>query len=358
MTLEDARSPECRLFEVISGSRAYGLATPESDTDIKGVFVQPRDAFYGLGRVSQINGPGNDVVFYELGRFVELLAKGNPNLLETLFTPDDCVIVKHPLMERLDPALFLSRQCFQSFAQYALTQIRKARGLNKKIVNPMPAERWGVLDFCHVFEGQGSVPVRVWMAREGLDQREVGLTAVPHAPDVFAVFRDPAGALGYRGMLQDEQATELRVSSVGRDAVPMAWMFFNRNAYRKHCHDWQEYWEWVEMRNDARFRQTEAHGQGYDAKNLMHTFRLLGLAEDIARHGQLHLRVDDPSFLLAIKRGEYGYDWLLAEAERRMARIEGMFQDSPLPPAPDMDRVEAVLVDIRRAFWAESAGGG
>jgi len=352
MTLEEARAPGCRLFEVISGSRAYGLATPESDTDIKGVFVQPQEGFYGLIRESQINGPGNDIVFYELGRFIELLAKGNPNLLEMLFTPEDCVIFRHPSMGRLDAALFLSRQCFQSFAQYALTQIRKARGLNKKIVNPMPVERRGVLDFCHVLEGQGSVPARAWLDREGMDERRIGLTAVPHAPDVFAVFGDSEGTRGYRGLLHDEQATELRVSSVGRDAVPVAWLCFNRHAYRKHCHDWQEYWEWVECRNDSRFQQTEAHGQGYDAKNLMHTFRLLGLAEDIARHGRLHLRVADPTFLLAIKRGEYTYDWLLEEAERRLARVEALFQVSSLPPAPDLQRLEHVLVDIRRQFWS------
>jgi len=353
MTIDDARSPECRLLEVISGSRAYGLATPESDTDIKGVFVQPRDGYYGLGREIQINGPGNDIVFYEIGRFVELLAKGNPNLLEALFTPDDCIVFRHSLMERLEPALFISQQCFESFAKYAMTQLRKARGLNKKIVNPMPRDRKGVLDYCYVLEGQGSVRMRTWLTRKGLDQREIGLAAVPHMPDVFGVYRGSGGSNEYRGMILDEAATELRLSPVARETLPAAWMGFNRNAFRKHCHDWQEYWAWVDQRNDARFRQTEAHGQGYDAKNLMHTFRLLGLAEDIARHGRLDLRVADPSFLHGIRRGEYTYAWLLAEAERRMAHIETLFQASSLPAAPDPRRIEDVLVDIRRKFWQE-----
>jgi hypothetical protein len=356
MTLEEGRSAECRLLEVISGSRAYGLATPESDTDIKGVFVQPQSAFYGLVRETQINHPGNDIVFYELGRFVELLAKGNPNLLEMLFTPADCVIFRDPLMDRLDPALFLSRQCFQSFAHYAMTQIRKARGLNKKIVNPMPEQRKGVLDFCHVLKGQGSVALRVWLDGQGLDQARVGLAAVPHMPDVYGVYPDPGGALGYRGILQSEEATELRVSSIARDAVPAAWMSFNRNAFKKHCQDWQEYWEWVGERNEARYRQTEAHGQGYDAKNLMHTFRLLTLAEEIARDGRLTLRVADPSFLLSIKRGEFTYDWLLAEAERRLALIEALYDTSPLPSAPDLGRIEKTLVSIRRDFWDRPSG--
>ena len=39
------------LFEAISGSRAYGLATATSDTDIRGVFVLPEKDFYGLNYV-------------------------------------------------------------------------------------------------------------------------------------------------------------------------------------------------------------------------------------------------------------------------------------------------------------------
>jgi len=36
------------------------------------------------------------------------------------------------------------------FGEYAMGQIRKARGLNKKIVNPQPETRSPLLAFCHV----------------------------------------------------------------------------------------------------------------------------------------------------------------------------------------------------------------
>ena len=36
------------ILECISGSKAYGLDTPSSDTDIKGVFLLPKKDFYGL----------------------------------------------------------------------------------------------------------------------------------------------------------------------------------------------------------------------------------------------------------------------------------------------------------------------
>ncbi len=42
-------------------------------------------------------------------------------------------------------------------------QIRKARGLNKKMVNPQPEQRKHLREFCHVLEAQGSVPIGEWL---------------------------------------------------------------------------------------------------------------------------------------------------------------------------------------------------
>ena len=79
LTLADLHQQNLILLETVSGSRAYGLATPESDTDIKGVFYLPRSLFYGLNYIPQISNETNDVVYYELGRFIELLLQSNPN---------------------------------------------------------------------------------------------------------------------------------------------------------------------------------------------------------------------------------------------------------------------------------------
>jgi len=45
INIDYLRKNKCLLFECISGSRAYGLDTPESDTDIKCVFVLPNKLF-------------------------------------------------------------------------------------------------------------------------------------------------------------------------------------------------------------------------------------------------------------------------------------------------------------------------
>lgn len=51
MTIKEIKDKGLLLFECISGSRAYGLATSKSDTDLKGVFYLPRSEFYGLNYV-------------------------------------------------------------------------------------------------------------------------------------------------------------------------------------------------------------------------------------------------------------------------------------------------------------------
>ena len=48
------------------------------------------------------------------------------------------------------------KKCELSFANYAMGQVKKARGLNKKIVNPEPEKRKELIDFCYVLQGQGS----------------------------------------------------------------------------------------------------------------------------------------------------------------------------------------------------------
>ncbi len=45
MTIEDLRNRGLIILECISGSRAYGLDTPSSDTDIKGVFMLSKEEY-------------------------------------------------------------------------------------------------------------------------------------------------------------------------------------------------------------------------------------------------------------------------------------------------------------------------
>ena len=129
MTLDQLNSkPEFVLLKSISGSRAFNLHVETSDTDIKGIFILPQKTLYGLHYTEQVSNETNDEVYYEIGRFIELLTKNNPNILELLNTPENCILFRHPLMDLVKPEDFLSKLCFDSFAGYAKTQIKKAKG--------------------------------------------------------------------------------------------------------------------------------------------------------------------------------------------------------------------------------------
>jgi len=74
MTIEELKKSGSIIFESISGSRAYGLDTATSDTDIRGVFILPKTQFYSLNYIGQVNNETNDIAYYELGKFIELLS--------------------------------------------------------------------------------------------------------------------------------------------------------------------------------------------------------------------------------------------------------------------------------------------
>lgn len=63
MTIQDIKDKGLLLLECISGSNAYGLQTADSDTDLKGVFYLPKDAFYGWEYIPQISNETNDEVY-------------------------------------------------------------------------------------------------------------------------------------------------------------------------------------------------------------------------------------------------------------------------------------------------------
>ena len=252
---------------------------------------------------------------------------------------------------------FLSKLCRQSFAEYAVAQIRKARGLNKKINHPEPPARKSVLDFCYVTVGAGAQPVAAWLARRGHEPAQCGLANVPHLTDLYALFVDatPERRLGYRGLVRDpETSQDVLLSAVPKGEEPAGYLSFNRNGYSTYCRVFREYWEWVEKRNAERYQNTVQHGKNYDAKNMLHVFRLLHMAEEIALTGQLQVRRPNRDFLLQIRRGEFEYEQLVAEAEQLVTRVEAAFAKSSLPEAPDKTTAEQLLREVRRAFYASA----
>lgn len=352
MTIDDVRKDKLLLLDCISGSIAYGLNTSQSDADMKGVFILPKRVYYGLEYTEQVNNETNDEVYYELKRFVDLLVKNNPNILELLSTPEDCIKFRHPIMGLLKPELFLSKLCKQTFAGYAQSQIKKAKGLHKKIVNPVDKERKSVLDFCYVIQHQGSIKLTSWLEKNGLLQEHCGLVNIAHMREVYALFHNSQLTAGYlKGICSGIEANDVSLSSVEKGVEPLAILSFNKDGYSNYCKDYKEYWEWVDKRNDIRYENTIAHQKNYDAKNMMHTFRLLHMAEEIATEGNINVRRHDREFLLKVRSGVFAYDELVTMANEKIDKIDQLFHNCNLPELPDFKSAEEMLIEMREALY-------
>ncbi|MFA9488463.1 MULTISPECIES: DNA polymerase beta superfamily protein [unclassified Mannheimia] len=352
LTINDLKQQNLILFEAISGSRAYGLALPHSDVDIRGVYYLPEQYFYGLNYIPQISNETNDEVYFEIGRFVELLLQNNPNVLELLASPEHCIQIKKPIMNLLKREYFLSKQCQQSFAGYAFGQIKKARGLNKKIVNPLPKEKKSLLEFCFIIENAQSIPLTKWLEKQQLSQTQLGLVSIDHTKHLYAVFVDERQELGYQGIIKQAEDSVILRSRVAIDIFPVAYLFFNQDGFTSYCRDYQSYWQWVSERNEERYSNNQAHGQNYDSKNMMHTFRLLETARDIALYREIIVERPNREALLAIRRGEFSYKELISRAEKLMEEVEILFANSDLPETADRKKALQALVEIRQQLYS------
>jgi predicted nucleotidyltransferase len=362
MTIQELRIQNLLLFEVISGSKSFGLSTPTSDTDIKGVYYLPKEKFYGLAYIPQISNETNDEVYYEIGRFVELLLKNNPNILEILASPEDCILYQHPLMKALKIDDFLSKLCKDAFAGYAVTQIKKARGLKKKIVNPIAKEKKSLLDFCYVLPvgvgtsrdlsvQQGSVALSKWLMEYSYNLSFFGLMKLNHVKDMYLLFYDESGSLGYRGIIQKENSNEVSLSSIPENQKHLAYLFCNQDLYSKYCKEYTEYWDWIAKRNEDRYQTNQQHGKNYDSKNMMHTIRLLQTAEQILAKGKLRIRVSNRAELLDIKAGNKDYGDLLKMADGLILSIEEHFTKSKLQELPNEEKAIATLIKMREELY-------
>jgi predicted nucleotidyltransferase len=354
MTYPDLlKQKEFILLDCISGSQAYNLNVPGSDIDKKGIFILPKKELYGLTFCEQVASEKNDEVYFEIKRFLELLVKNNPNILELLSTPANCICYRHPLMDLIKPGDFLSKLCLDTFAGYAQTQVKKAQGLNKKINKPMDGERKSVPDFCYVIRGNSSIPLTTWLTENDIRQEECGLTKVEHFRDVYLLYHQAQSdtAIKFKGIVSGPKADAVQLSSIPKNMEPLAVINFNKDGYSVYCRELKEYKEWENERSQLRYESTLAHGKSYDAKNMMHTFRLLNMAEEIALYKTVNVYRNDRKFLLKIRTGDFEFDDLMKMVAEKMENVKALFEKSDLPEQPDVKRTEEILVEIRETYY-------
>lgn len=89
---EIERQENCRiLLAVESGSRAWGFASPDSDYDVRFVYVRPKESYLKLERTRDvIELPINDeldINGWDVDKTLKLLYKSNPTVFEWFSSP-------------------------------------------------------------------------------------------------------------------------------------------------------------------------------------------------------------------------------------------------------------------------------
>jgi predicted nucleotidyltransferase len=402
-TFETVINDNRLLYEYIRGSHLYGLNNADSDVDTSGLFLAPKENLFGLEMNYQplISDERHDTTWFELGNFCQLLLKSNPTVLEALFVPNDKIItapseIVRPILENRDQ--FVSKQCFKPFISFAVEQIHKARGLNKKIVNPV-TERLTPFDFAYTFYNQGSTKIRNWLENRGLNKDFCGLVHIPNMHDTYGVYYDWGAhfeadgikswrelydkeplvfdfihsfyklpqvcsdfedvfvdwfnkhkeILHYRGMCL-ENSTDMRGSSVSKGERPLCWMVYNESGFKDHCKKYKEYKDWEKFRNPKRYESNLE--KNYDSKNMMHCMRLIHMGQEIAEgRGIILQRTDDKEFLMNIRNHKYEYDELMEKIDADKEALDRAIANSTIKETIDVDFVNDLLIEMRKKAY-------
>jgi predicted nucleotidyltransferase len=139
-------------YETIMGSVAYGVSSDTSDVDVYGWAIPPKDdlfphlrgeiAGFGTPRVrfeqfqehhirdqDALGGHGRtlDLTIYGIVKFFNLAMENNPNVIDSLFTPVNCILHSTRVgnLVRENRRLFLHKGAWPKFKGYAYAQLHK-----------------------------------------------------------------------------------------------------------------------------------------------------------------------------------------------------------------------------------------
>lgn len=138
------RIPGKILYAKVWGSHSHGTQLPTSDVDFLGVYAAPTSVMLGLDPAPEtVDGKGPDFQFHEVRKFCGLLLKGNPGIVEMLFT--ERMEESSPEWNELREIrrAFLTQRTVKQYLGYAEGQLKKlAHGQSVHSKGGVPGEKW------------------------------------------------------------------------------------------------------------------------------------------------------------------------------------------------------------------------
>jgi len=297
------------------GSHCYGLNTPTSDLDIKGICIEPLEYHLGFAKNFEqyieeaSKGKPNDLVIYSFKKFSKLAADCNPTIVEILFTSDEDVIFCNEFGQEVRDFRqnFLSSKAKHTFLGFAHSQLKRIKTHRAWLRNPPSAP-----------------PTR----------KEFGL------PETMGMTKAELGAfeaLEKREMVEDLSKEAIRLYTLEK-------------AYKNKKTEWDSYQTWLKQRNPVRAEMEKKFG--FDGKFALHMIRLYRTCKELLETGQLNVkRVVDREELLSIRNGAWTYERLVEEAEKLEAECDELYKTSTvLPKSPDINKIDGFVVDLTESY--------
>jgi len=146
-------------YLTIMGSVAYGVSSDTSDMDLYGFCIPPKDVVFphlageihGFGQqiqrfeqfqqhhvIEKDTRKEYDLNIYNIVKYFHLVMGNNPNMIDSLFTPQNCVLQSTKIANHVrdNRKLFLHKGSWHTFRGYAYSQMHKM-----KIKNPDPSSK-------------------------------------------------------------------------------------------------------------------------------------------------------------------------------------------------------------------------
>lgn len=342
------------------GSQAYGTSTPTSDTDFKGICIEPPEFLLGMSQgFFQAEYHKPDAVIYSLRKFMKLAADCNPSIIEVLFTDESDWVIGSPhwsvdsdeawalkqLMAFRDS--FLSRKARWTFAGYAAAQLKRIRTHHRWLTKPpdhkptrteydLPERT--VIPFDQLLAAESSIRKEMdALYNLDLDLDDAGNVRL----------KEGLAALKHRvtALIAGSQDPTFHVvgASLGFDTNFLLLLEHER-AYKNAGIEWDQYQEWKRTRNADRAALEAKFG--YDTKHAMHLVRLMRMGREIMEGKGVIVKRPDAQELLAIRGGAWSYESLVSWAEDMEQTLEALYETSPLPRAPDHPALERLCLSI------------
>ena len=115
------------MFLCVSGSHGYGTANENSDIDLRGCSYNSKDEILLNRDFEQFTSEVSDSAIYSFNKFLFLLSKCNPNVIELLGLKDRHYLfeTKEFLELKENSHMFLSKEAVNTFGGYANMQLRR-----------------------------------------------------------------------------------------------------------------------------------------------------------------------------------------------------------------------------------------